>query len=553
MAVLLAVLAIVKAADYWLDRYEVTNSQRGIVQGATYSVVKAQLPAILLLILIALLTAGLYLSVVKTGSFRLPLIASALWLVVAIVGGIIYPALVQSLVVNPNQESREQPFIERNVSATRQAIGLTEVEVRNVDFGSLTPQDIENDLDPLENVRLLNPTEMKTRFLVDRGEVAGLTIDDLDVDRYPLDDDTESEEVLIAARELQLSGVTNRSWQGLHLINTRGCGLVLAPAGRVLRESAARLPHGSTRAARVVFQPHAVGLCHRQQRVVGAPVRRAAPVRGRERRPDELVHPARLLRPRLPRLQRARLGCDHAGLADVVGPRRQRPPGEAGAVPLVRHRPVSGRGRTAGRCGWSTPSPRRPATRTPSGSATCNASSRPACATTTTTSATASRPSSTPTPVRSRSTWSTIRIRSSRRGGVRSRTCSLRSTRCPRSYASTSGIRRTCSASRPTCTRSTGSTRRCSSSVTAMPGRCPRRRARRRPRRTARSCRRRPTTRSPQHSRRSPPSRTPSGSRRTTRCSTRACPKIHARTSSCCCARSCRSRRTTNAPSCRRT
>ena len=99
------------------------------MQGATYAVVKAQLPAILLLILIALLTAGLYLSVVKTGSFRLPLIASALWLVVAIVGGIIYPALVQSLVVNPNQEAREQPFIERNVNATRQAIGLTNVEV----------------------------------------------------------------------------------------------------------------------------------------------------------------------------------------------------------------------------------------------------------------------------------------------------------------------------------------------------------------------------------------------------------------------------------------
>ncbi len=234
MAVLLAVLAIVKAADYWLDRYEVTNSQRGIVQGATYAVVKAQLPAILLLILIALLTAGLYLSVVKTGSFRLPLIASALWLVVAIVGGIIYPALVQSLVVNPNQESREQPFIERNVVATRQAIGLTDVEVRSVDFGTLTTADVESDLAPLDNVRLLNPVEMETRFLVDRGEVAGLTIDDLDVDRYKLDDDTEPEEVLIAARELQLSGVTNRSWQGLHLINTRGCGLVMAPTGRVL-------------------------------------------------------------------------------------------------------------------------------------------------------------------------------------------------------------------------------------------------------------------------------------------------------------------------------
>ncbi len=233
VAVLLAILAVLKAGDYWLDRYELTNSQRGIVQGATYSVVKAQLPAIMLLILIALLTAGLYLSVVKTGSWRLPLVASALWLVVSIVGGLIYPAVVQSLVVNPNQESREAPYIERNVIATRQALGLTDIDVRTVEFGTLTAAEVEADLDPLRNTRLLNPTAMETRFLVDRGELAGLTIDDLDVDRYELDGRTQ--QVLITARELDLGGVTNRSWQGLHLINTRGCGLVLAPTGQVLQ------------------------------------------------------------------------------------------------------------------------------------------------------------------------------------------------------------------------------------------------------------------------------------------------------------------------------
>ena len=75
---------------------------------------------------------------------------------------------------------------------------------------------------------------MQSRFLIDRGEVAGLTIDDLDVDRYVLEDGDNPEQVLIAARELQLSAVTNKSWQGLHLINTRGCGLVMAPTGRVL-------------------------------------------------------------------------------------------------------------------------------------------------------------------------------------------------------------------------------------------------------------------------------------------------------------------------------
>jgi len=233
IAILLAVLAVVKAGDYWLDRYDVTNNQTGIVQGATYSVVNAQLPAIMLLILIALLTAGLYASVAKTGSFRMPLIASALWLVVALVGGVIYPAVVQALVVNPNQQSREEVYIERNVTATRQALDLTDVDVRTVEFDNLTASEVEEDLDPLQNVRLLNPAQMRTRFLVDRGEVAGLTIDDLDVDRYVLDDD-DPEQVLIAARELQLSGVTNTSWQGLHLINTRGCGLVLAPTGKVL-------------------------------------------------------------------------------------------------------------------------------------------------------------------------------------------------------------------------------------------------------------------------------------------------------------------------------
>ena len=104
IAVLLAVLAAVKAADYWLTRYELTNETRGFVQGATYTVVKAQLPAMMLLVLIALLTAVLFLVTIRTDRWRLPLVASGLWLVVLIVGGLIYPALVQSLVVNPNQE-----------------------------------------------------------------------------------------------------------------------------------------------------------------------------------------------------------------------------------------------------------------------------------------------------------------------------------------------------------------------------------------------------------------------------------------------------------------
>ena len=54
LSVLLALLALVKAAGYWLQRYELTVSTRGTVDGATYTDVKAQLPAIRLLLLISL-------------------------------------------------------------------------------------------------------------------------------------------------------------------------------------------------------------------------------------------------------------------------------------------------------------------------------------------------------------------------------------------------------------------------------------------------------------------------------------------------------------------
>ena len=230
-AALLAVLALLKAGDYWLSRFALTNETRGFVQGATYTVVNAQLPALMLLTLIAVLTGLLYLTAIRTDRWRLPLLASALWLVVSIVGGVIYPSVVQSLVVRPNQEEREAPYIERNVVATRAAMGLDAVETREIEFSSLTTAEVEGDLEPIENVRLLTPGLLLSRFAIDRGEVAGLQIDDLDIDRYLVDG--ELEQVLVAARELDLAGIPNNSWQGQHLVSTRGCGLVMAPVSRV--------------------------------------------------------------------------------------------------------------------------------------------------------------------------------------------------------------------------------------------------------------------------------------------------------------------------------
>ncbi|MGE0141231.1 MAG: UPF0182 family protein, partial [Ilumatobacteraceae bacterium] len=232
IAVLLALLAVVKAGDYWVTRYELTTERRGFVQGATYSVVNAQLPAVVLLALIALLVAGLFLSTLKTDSWRLPVVASGLWVVLALLAGVIYPAAIQALVVNPNQKDREARYIARNIEATRQAFALPSAENEiAVDFGQLNAARITDDIRPLEDVRLLNPGSLVDRFRIDQGQRSGLTIRDLDIDRYVIDG--REQQTMVAARELDLNTIANKSWQGKHLISTHGCGLVRAPVNRV--------------------------------------------------------------------------------------------------------------------------------------------------------------------------------------------------------------------------------------------------------------------------------------------------------------------------------
>jgi len=231
VAVLLALLAILKAGDYWVTRYELTTASRGAVRGITFAVDNAQLPAVLLLGLIALLTAALFLSTLKTDRWRPAVVSSALWAIVALVGGVIYPSAIQSLVVNPNQKDKEAKYIAYNIEATRHALGIDNVTVQDVAFEDLARTDLDSNVPALQDIRLIKPTkQMQTRFQTDEPRT-GTQVTDVDPDRYVIDG--VERQVIVGARELDLSNVGNKSWQGTHLINTHGCGLIISPAGQI--------------------------------------------------------------------------------------------------------------------------------------------------------------------------------------------------------------------------------------------------------------------------------------------------------------------------------
>ena len=119
ISILLALVALMKALGYQFDKWELLYSTRGQVFGASYTDVNAQLPALNLLIFISIVCAVILLVNVRFRGWILPAVAVGIWLVTSIGVGGIYPALVQRFSVEPNELTRETPYVQNNLDFTR--------------------------------------------------------------------------------------------------------------------------------------------------------------------------------------------------------------------------------------------------------------------------------------------------------------------------------------------------------------------------------------------------------------------------------------------------
>lgn len=234
LSVLLAIIALLKAVGYWLDQFDLLYSSRGAVFGATYTDVNAQLPALRLLILISVFAGLLLLVNIRFRGWTIPAVAVGLWLVTSVALGGIWPAAVQRFSVQPDEINKELPFIDRNIAFTREAFGLTDVEVRDFAAASdLTIDDIVANRPTIDNVRLWDPSVLLTTYRQLQELRPFYQFDDVDVDRYTVEGDRT--QVMLSARELDESGVP-QGWVNQHLVYTHGFGSVLSPANTVTTE-----------------------------------------------------------------------------------------------------------------------------------------------------------------------------------------------------------------------------------------------------------------------------------------------------------------------------
>ena len=229
LSVILALMALVKTGQYYLARYELNFSTRGVVEGASKTDIAAELPALNLLMVISVVAAVLFVWNIWRRGWVLPIIAVGLWAFVSLVIGTVVPTIYQQFFVNPNELQKERPYITRNIDATREAFDLDQVQTQAFDYSEdLTSKDLLENAQTIGNTRLWDPGVILRDYQLFQTFQTFYRFSDADVDRYEIDGTLR--QVLIAARELNRDDLPSQSWLNRHIVYTHGYGAAVSPA-----------------------------------------------------------------------------------------------------------------------------------------------------------------------------------------------------------------------------------------------------------------------------------------------------------------------------------
>src|SRR6185369_9607829 len=164
LALLVAVFMLLMAWGAWLHRAEHLVESSGLIHGASYADVYGRMPAAFVVIAAAVI--GALLASAQAFTPRKWLIPAAVGLyVIAAIGGEVYSSMLQRFAVTPNEQVRETPFIEHNISGTRRAFALDGIEERELSGDAqLGHDDIARNATTLENVRLWDHAPLLDTF-----------------------------------------------------------------------------------------------------------------------------------------------------------------------------------------------------------------------------------------------------------------------------------------------------------------------------------------------------------------------------------------------------
>ncbi|HII71429.1 TPA: COG1615 family transporter, partial [Candidatus Woesearchaeota archaeon] len=180
---------VLLAVSYYLKRYAVLYSTRGIITGAGYTDVNVTLPILTFLIIFSVVIAVelfIWPSILKRKNI-IPLSIAA-FLIVSFVALSVVPGLVQYFKVLPNELKLERPFIENNIEFSRLAYGLDGIEEVDYDASpGFSPEVMESNKATFDNIRLWDHRPLKQTYNQLQEIRLYYDFNDVDIDRYVID------------------------------------------------------------------------------------------------------------------------------------------------------------------------------------------------------------------------------------------------------------------------------------------------------------------------------------------------------------------------------
>jgi len=234
--ILAGIFVLLKAVAYFVDRFGIDFSQRGVVQtGASYTDVNAVLPAKTVLAVIAVICAALFFAGALRRTALLPAVGFGLLVLSAVIIGGIYPLIVQQFVVKPNELAKEGPYLSREIGATRSAYGLSNVQV--TPYSAISPESsttLASQAAALPDVRQLDPDVISGAFqqlqqVKGYYKFPGV----LSVDRYKVPGSSVPQDMIVGVRDMSGPPAGQNNWVNSHLVYTHGFGFVAASANSV--------------------------------------------------------------------------------------------------------------------------------------------------------------------------------------------------------------------------------------------------------------------------------------------------------------------------------
>jgi hypothetical protein len=233
-----ALLLVVIAAGYQLDIADLSYSTRGIsgtIQAATYTDMHAQVPAYVILTVVALGSALLLLLNIWFKTLWAIVLAAGAWIGISILVGGVYPGIVQRLNVEPNELALERPYIERHIASTHAAYGLDAIDVKPfTGEQALNRQLIDANQATLDNMRLWDYRPLLTTFGQQQILRQYYQFLDVDIDRYMIDG--KLRQIMLSGREIGELPQNARTWTNERLVFTHGYGITAVPVNAVTPE-----------------------------------------------------------------------------------------------------------------------------------------------------------------------------------------------------------------------------------------------------------------------------------------------------------------------------